>query len=166
MREVFLLLGSNRGNRHELLYKAAAMIAAEAGTVLNLSSIYETEPWGFTDPIPFLNQALEIETELSPEKLLETLLLIEKKLGRIREENPVNFPSPATERPAYIGRTIDIDILLYGNKLILSDSLTIPHPRLHERFFALQPLAEIAPDFVHPAIRKDIKTLLKMTIDY
>lgn len=172
MREVFLLLGSNRGKRRELLKQAAGMISEKAGTILQLSGVYETEPWGFDDPIPFLNQAVEIETVLSPEKLLDALLDIEKTLGRIRPakscgcipenldfENPI--PLHGNTIPAYSGRTMDIDILFYGSKLIFTDKLMIPHPRLHERKFALQPLMEIAPGFMHPILRKTVTTLFK-----
>ncbi|MCK9220060.1 MAG: 2-amino-4-hydroxy-6-hydroxymethyldihydropteridine diphosphokinase [Bacteroidales bacterium] len=154
MKEVFLLLGSNRGNRQQLLKQARELLAEKAGTILKISTIYETTPWGFDDDTLFLNQAVEIDTNLAPDQLLQELLSIEKQLGRIR-------PSEAH----YQGRTMDIDILFFGNQRIFTDSLIIPHPRLHERFFALQPLAEIAPDFVHPIMQKDIKTLLKMIIN-
>ncbi|MEI7980724.1 MAG: 2-amino-4-hydroxy-6-hydroxymethyldihydropteridine diphosphokinase [Bacteroidota bacterium] len=172
MREVFLLLGSNRGNRQELLQQATSMISENAGTILQRSAICETEPWGFDDPVPFLNQAIEIDTLLPPEKLLEVLLEIEKKLGRIRPAKGCGCtlenmevlkpaPLPGDISPAYHSRTIDIDILFYGTKLIFTDTLMIPHPRLHERHFALKPLGEIAPDFLHPVLRKTIKNLIK-----
>ncbi|MCK9421355.1 MAG: 2-amino-4-hydroxy-6-hydroxymethyldihydropteridine diphosphokinase [Bacteroidales bacterium] len=171
MREVFLLLGSNRGNRRELLQQAKDMITKKTGIILQFSGIYETEPWGFEDPIPFLNQTIEIETLLPPEKLLETLLDIEKTLGRIRPVKGFgcslgngnyddSYPAFGNTVPAYYGRTMDIDILFYGTKLFFTDTLMIPHPRLHERFFALRPLLDIAPKFMHPILRKTITTLL------
>ena len=172
MREVFLLLGSNRGDRRKLLHQALGLITHKAGPILQSSSIFETEPWGFTDPIPFLNQAIEIETILPPEKLLETILDIESTLGRTRPGygchcpnlhtpgNPL-VPKAENEITAYSGRTIDIDILFYGQKMIFTTTLMVPHPRLHERRFALEPLSEIAPGFKHPVLGKTVGELLK-----
>lgn len=170
MAEVFVLLGSNRGNRQEFISRAIEMIALEAGPVLKESAMYESEPWGFDDPIPFLNKVVEIETPLEPQDLLEKLLTIETKLGRIRPFDgcgcgftPKASGGPAAngrEPQAYAGRTIDLDVLFYGERLVFTDSLMVPHPRLHERKFALIPLHEIAPDFVHPLLRKTISELL------
>jgi 2-amino-4-hydroxy-6-hydroxymethyldihydropteridine diphosphokinase len=157
MNEVFILLGSNRGNREELLSGAMEMISAEAGTIRNRSSVYETQPWGFDDPIPFLNQAIEISTDLNPNELLENLLKIETRVGRIRPVDGCGCSVAGN----YEGRTIDLDILFYGQKLVFTDSLMIPHPRLHERRFCLLLLNEIAPDFIHPLLKKTISVLLQ-----
>jgi 2-amino-4-hydroxy-6-hydroxymethyldihydropteridine diphosphokinase len=174
MREVFVLLGSNRGDRMEYLDRAFQMISEFAGIILKKSSVYETAPWGFDDPISFLNQVIEIETNLHPNELLEHLLTIETKLGRIRPFSACGCSiQPPPERPAqmnpdnqdtefhYQGRTIDLDILFYGDKLVFTDDLMVPHPRLHERNFTLIPLNEIAPGMVHPLLKKSISSLLK-----
>lgn len=170
MKEVFILLGSNRGNRQEFMFRALEMIALHAGTILQKSALYETEPWGFDDPTPFLNQVVELETTLLPEDLLDQLLTIEVKLGRIRPFDGCGCDiTPAVSTgtgqkgavsPGYAGRTIDLDILFYSQRFVFTDSLMIPHPRLHERKFTLVPMNEIAPAFVHPLLRKTISTLL------
>ena len=170
MAEVFILLGSNRGNRQDFIVRAVDMIALEVGTILNQSGLYESDPWGFDDPTPFINQVVEIETEFDPQELLEKLLTIEVKLGRIRPFDGCGCGVPAKaaagngkkgkESQSYSGRTIDLDILFYGQRLVFTDSLMIPHPRLHERRFTLVPMNEIAPDFVHPLLRQTISVLL------
>jgi len=168
MKEVFILLGSNRGDREAFLTRALERIRATTGIILKRSSIYETEPWGFTDPTPFLNQAIEIETLLEPHSLMDQLLAIEAQLGRIRPGDHCGCGIPSLgvegEGPGgapYAGRTIDLDLLFYGDRLVFTDSLMIPHPRLHERSFALVPLNEIAPGFVHPLLKKTISLLLR-----
>ncbi|MCX6266234.1 MAG: 2-amino-4-hydroxy-6-hydroxymethyldihydropteridine diphosphokinase [Bacteroidetes bacterium] len=168
MKEVFILSGSNRGDRQGFISKATDMIEQMAGAVVRKSSVYETSPWGFDDPTPFLNQVIEIETMLSPEDLLEILLTIEVKLGRIRPFDGCGCGIPASpdhgtgkkDAPAYAGRTIDLDILFYGQRLIFTDKLMVPHPRLHERAFTLVPLNEVVPEFVHPLLKKTIAMLL------
>ena len=135
------------------------------------SALYETDPWGFDDPTPFLNQVVEIETTLKPEELLEQLLTIEVQLGRIRPFDgcgcgvpsmpAINGESGKAEAPSYSGRTIDLDILFYGQQLVFTDSLMIPHPRLHERRFTLVPMNEVSPEFVHPLLKKTISVLLR-----
>ncbi len=195
MKDIFLLLGSNRGDRFASLLKAKEMIASEAGTIVACSSVYETEPWGFSDPVKFLNQVLEIDSNLEPAPLLEVLLSLEKKLGRIRNREtacqtgcltdipldgltfstePLTVPSPAimadpdspAQRPSsYTARTIDIDLLFYGHRLIFTEELMVPHPRMHERLFTLIPLCEITPDFIHPVLKKSIRDLVRMCTD-
>ncbi|MDP1623875.1 MAG: 2-amino-4-hydroxy-6-hydroxymethyldihydropteridine diphosphokinase [Bacteroidales bacterium] len=170
MKDIFILLGSNRGDREVYLAGALEMLHALVDVVHRKSAIYKTEPWGFEDSTQFLNQVVEIETNLTPEELLEQLLTIEVKLGRIRPFDGCGCGIPApvisdkgagnSGPPAYAGRTIDLDILFYGQQLVFTDKLMIPHPRLHERRFTLVPLNEIAPDFVHPLLKKTISVLL------
>ena len=151
--KVFLLTGSNIEPRMAFLQKAEKMIAEQTGVILHRSAIYESEPWGFQTENNFLNRILEIETSLSAEELLEKLLEIEKILGR--ERTGTNYSS----------RTIDIDILYFGNSTIQKQSLEVPHPRLHLRRFTLLPLVEIAPDFKHPVLKKTNRELLEMLND-
>jgi 2-amino-4-hydroxy-6-hydroxymethyldihydropteridine diphosphokinase len=148
MNDVYLLTGGNLGNRLHYLKKACDEIETKAGTVIRKSSVYETEPWGFTDQDAFLNQVLCIHTELEPEELLHTLLEIEIQLGRKRIEKM----GP---------RVIDIDILFYGSNVISLADLNVPHPHIADRRFVLTPLNEIAADFIHPVHNKTVKELLQ-----
>jgi 2-amino-4-hydroxy-6-hydroxymethyldihydropteridine diphosphokinase len=143
---VYLALGSNLSDRSANL-QAAKDALPPAVRVRRSSSIYETEPWGYADQPAFYNQALEAETRLSPLALLKKLKGIETRLGR----TPTFRNGP---------RLIDIDILFYGQEVIGLPGLTIPHPRLHERPFVLVPLAELAPDFIHPLLQASIAELL------
>jgi len=145
---VYVAAGSNLGNREAYLKKAEALVRG-AGQIRRLrkSPVYETEPAGGPAQRKYLNGVWEIETGLRPEKLLERLLEIESSLGRVRGEK--NAP-----------RTIDLDILFYGDEVIKTKNLLIPHPRLHERCFVLRPLADLRPDLVHPALKKTIAQLL------
>lgn len=144
---VYLGLGSNLGNREDNLRKAVELIS-ERLKIDKASSIYETEPVSEIPQPKYLNMVLKTHTSLSPMGLLITLKAIENKLGRVPDARP-NAP-----------RIIDIDILLFGDKTVNTDTtLVIPHPRLAERAFALVPLAEIAPDTVHPVLHKTIKDL-------
>jgi 2-amino-4-hydroxy-6-hydroxymethyldihydropteridine diphosphokinase len=161
---VFLLLGSNLGDRERNLLQACAGIRQSIGNILKISSVYETEPWGFEDCISFYNQAMEIETYLTPEELLQGIHNIEKELGRIRQA-PECGSGCAFPMATYSSRTIDIDILFYGSKILFTDELMIPHPRLHERRFTLVPLDEIAPGYIHPVYRKPVSELLRQCID-
>ncbi len=144
---VYLSLGSNIGDREQNL-RSAIRAVSEAGRVTAVSSFYETEPVEFTDQAWFLNCAAALETELSPDGLMALLLQIEKRMGRERRQN---------KGP----RMIDIDILLYGNAVIGSPELTIPHPAMHQRRFVLEPLAEIASGAMHPILHKTILQLLQ-----
>jgi 2-amino-4-hydroxy-6-hydroxymethyldihydropteridine diphosphokinase len=143
-RGIFLLLGSNLGDKLDNLKRAREHL----GEVFRTSAVYETGAWGNTDQPDFLNQVIEIGSPLAPAALLEKVLRIEKELGRIRLER-------------WGSRLIDIDILLYGNKIVESANLIVPHPELPNRRFALTPLAEIAPSFLHPVLRKTIAQLLE-----
>lgn len=153
MNDAYLLLGSNIGSRKSYIEESKLMIVEKAGSIITASSLYETEPWGTDNPAPFLNQVIHIKTELLPEQLLICVLLIENELGRSRSEVK-NEP-----------RTIDIDILFYGDKVIRLRQLTIPHERLHFRRFALTPLAEIAPQLVHPVLNMTVSALLEQCED-
>ena len=150
METAFLLLGGNIGDRETVLRNAISRIESTVGTVDQVSSFYETEPWGMLDADNFLNIALKITTGLSANELLQALLKIEEQSGRKRNEN----------RAEYESRPIDIDILFYGQAVIQTTQLTIPHPKLHDRRFVLVPLCEIAADFIHPVLDKTIFTLL------
>ncbi len=139
---VFLSLGSNLGDREQMLHRAVEAIELHIGPVTIASKTYETLAWGMTDTPDFLNQVIAVSTDLLPSKLLQTIHRIEQSLGRIR--NP--------EIKEYVSRTIDIDILYVGNKVITSKKLIIPHPFLHKRSFVLVPLNEIAAGFIHPGL--------------
>ena len=143
MIDIFLLLGSNLGNRGAYLQKAINLIETELGTVSQKSSIYETEAWGKTDEPNYLNQVVKVNTILSARQVLEKALQIETSMGRLREEK-------------WGSRIIDIDILFYGHGIINQPGLIVPHPELHNRRFTLEPLSEIAPDLQHPILKKSI----------
>ncbi len=150
--KVFLLLGSNLGNRFEVLLKAQKEISSSVGTVVNESSIYETLAWGIENQPDFLNQVLLVETHLSPQELLVAINEIEQDLGRVRHQK-------------WGERLIDIDILYYENQIINTNNLIIPHPEIINRKFTLVPLVEIAPDFVHPGLGNTQEELLKVCSD-
>jgi 2-amino-4-hydroxy-6-hydroxymethyldihydropteridine diphosphokinase len=145
--KAFLLLGANLGNRTQTLHCALDLIIGRVGPVVQASGLYETAPWGETDQPTYLNQVLAVETILEPETVLSQTQAIEQELGRVRLEK-------------WGARVIDIDILYYGQFIWQTDTLTIPHPYLHQRRFTLVPLAEIAPSFVHPVLQKTTIELL------
>ena len=140
MKRAHIGIGSNLGERRETIAAALELLAAEDGLeVVAVSSLRETEPVGYEGQPRFLNAAAALETSLSPRELLERLLEIERRLGRTRGEGPRFGP-----------RTIDLDLLLYGDETVDEPGLTVPHPRLAERRFALEPLAELDPGLVVP----------------
>ena len=148
---VYLGLGTNSGNREENLMRAIEKLSHALGNCITKSRFIETEPWGFDSENKFLNCVAAFKTEKSPIELLDTTEEIERHLGRTTKSTG----------GIYHDRTIDIDILLYGNKIVESDRLTIPHPHMHKRDFVLEPLAEIAPHIIHPTTGKNIASLLK-----
>lgn len=147
LNKAYLLTGSNLNDRKKNLGTAKDLIESHCGKVTGNSSIYETAAWGKTDQPPFLNQALEIETSLNAKQLVRRILKIEKMMGRVRKEK-------------YDPRIIDIDILFFNDETHQYSFLTVPHPEIQNRRFALIPLLEIAPALIHPVLNKTISQLL------
>ena len=152
MNTAFLLTGGNLGDREKNLSQAYQLIAEQCGHIVALSSLYETAAWGNVDQPSFLNQAIELETKLNARQLIRRLLKIEKIMGRERKEK-------------YSARIIDIDILLFNHEIHDYQFLKLPHPEMQNRRFALEPLAELAPDYIHPALGKSVATLLALCPD-
>ncbi len=150
--KVVILLGSNLGNRQEYMHVACNKIISEIGQLVQSSSFYETKAWGVENQPDFLNQVLVCETTLLPHDVLKNCLSIEQELGRKRKEK-------------WGSRIIDIDVLYYGNEIIATAVLKIPHPFLHERRFTLAPLCEVLPDFIHPVFNLSNKQLLERCTD-
>jgi 2-amino-4-hydroxy-6-hydroxymethyldihydropteridine diphosphokinase len=144
---IYLLLGSNLGDRRNVLVKARELVDEIVGEVVQSSKIYETEAWGITSQPSFFNQVIEIRSTLSPDELLATLHQIENKLGRVRREK-------------WGERTLDIDILYYGDLILNEEQLVIPHPEIPTRRFTLVPLVEIAAEFLNPSLSKSNNQLL------
>ena len=147
MSRVALLLGGNQGDVKRTLQTAQQLINSRVGAVLRCSHRYESEPWGFPAAQRFSNQALEVSTDLSPLEVLDACQGIERELGRNRAAEAIE---KASSGAAYSSRPIDIDIIFYGDEVIDDERLTVPHPLLAEREFALQPLAEIMRRHRHP----------------
>ena len=147
---VYLGLGSNEGDREQLMREAIELLAGELGSPVQLSTLIETEPVGFSSPNPFLNMVALFSTDIPSMELLDITEGIERRLGRMKK---------TLRGGAYSDRPMDIDILLYGDRVIETERLTVPHPRMHERAFVLVPLAEIAPSLVHPVLGKSILEL-------
>lgn len=147
MNRVFLLLGSNLGDREKNIERALVELDRRGVSILKKSSLYNTSPWGYRDQPDFLNMAIEAITSLDPFSLLNLLKEIESDLGR-----------KSTIR--YGPRVIDIDIIFYEDRVVKTEELTIPHPLMHLREFVLKPLCEIAPELVHPELGISVKELL------
>ncbi len=149
VRTTYLSLGSNKGEKLNNLQKAVDLIGEKIGHIIKVSSVYKTKSWGF-DSNDFLNICIEVSTSLNPEKLIETVLLLENKLGRDRFETT-----------DYQDRVIDIDVLLFDDEIIFYNNLKVPHPKMLERKFVLVPLTEIAPNIIHPIVKKTILICLQ-----
>ena len=147
-----LSLGSNVGDRLNYLTLSKTAIQNYLGSILLSSNIYETEPWGIDNQDSYLNQVVAVQTNQTPNDLLDNIHLIERELGRIR-------------RVHYGPRTIDIDILYYGERIIDIENLKIPHPHIQKRRFILVPLSEILPQIQHPLLKKTNQELLDMVKD-
>lgn len=158
METIFLSLGSNLGDRFAMISKAHDMLFKEKQIIqdINASHLYETEPWGIKDRPWYLNSMVTGKTNLSPEELLQAIQEIETILGRDRQTEKTNSDSDP-----YPPRPIDIDILFYGYRVVNTPELTIPHPHIEHRRFVLQPLAELAPKFLHPVLKKTVWELLR-----
>lgn len=152
MNLAYLLIGGNLGDRVKNLGEARSFIENQLGKITLASSIYETASWGIKEQPDFLNQVLLVETKLSAEMALQRILAIENKMGRIRTQKNAS-------------RIIDIDILFFNNEIIDKPSISIPHPEVQNRKFALMPMNEIAPDLLHPVLKQSIKNLLSTSID-
>lgn len=148
MIKLYLLLGGNLGDKSQVFKETTKLINEKVGKITRQSHIYETEPWGFESSDLFWNQVLELAVLISPQEVLNSTQQIEHQLGRTRAAQH------------YDSRIIDIDILFYGDQIISLENLTIPHPRIQDRKFALVPLNEIAPDLIHPVLQKSISQLL------
>ncbi|MBQ7317776.1 MAG: 2-amino-4-hydroxy-6-hydroxymethyldihydropteridine diphosphokinase [Phascolarctobacterium sp.] len=146
MSTAYVALGSNLGNREENLRTALKYLEANGVQVVKVSTFIETEPYGVTDQPGFINAVCQVATELAPLELLRLLLSIEQEMGRVRLRR-------------WGERNIDLDLLLYEDAVLESEELTLPHPDMHNRDFVLVPLAEIAPEEVHPLLGKPIFSL-------
>jgi 2-amino-4-hydroxy-6-hydroxymethyldihydropteridine diphosphokinase len=146
MNTIFLLLGSNLGDRKAYLKQAIGHIENDIAPVIKASSVYETQSWGKTDSPDYLNQVILVESALAAPTILQKILSIENMMGRKREEK-------------WGSRIIDIDILFYNSAIINEPGLQIPHPELHKRRFTLEPLAQIAPQLIHPILNQNILQL-------
>lgn len=150
---VYLLLGSNLGDRKQLIEEAIAKIKVAVGEIVQQSSFYETAAWGLEAQPAFLNVALGVSTRLSPMEVLQLVLQIEQDLGRIRHEK-------------WGSRLIDIDLILFADLIVDEGAvLQIPHPYMQERKFVLEPLAEIIPDYPHPVLKLTVAQLLETLND-
>jgi len=154
MARIYLGLGSNLGDKDAYLKQAIVQIEEQIGPIVARSVFFVSEPWGFESHHEFLNACLAADTTLNPEECLHLLQGIEKALGR-----------PKKTSGAYKDRVIDLDILFYDDLVFESDKLTLPHPLLHKRIFVLKPLAEIAPNLLHPVLGKSIRELLSELIE-
>ena len=152
MNTVYLLLGSNMGESEQLLIVATNMIEKNIGKLTTSSAIYRTAAWGKEDQPDFLNQIIIVSSLLSSSTLLKEIFVIEKEMGRVR----------TTKNAA---RVIDIDMLFFNDEIIQTENLTVPHKQIQNRKFVLVPLAEIAPDFIHPVLKKSSLELLSICSD-
>lgn len=143
----YLSLGGNLGNTIEIFQNSIEILAKKVGKITQFSSLYQTAPWGDIQQNDFINQVIEVETNLSAQELLVILLEIESQQGRVRKER-------------WGPRTLDLDIIFFGEQHISSENLEIPHPRMEDRKFVLIPMVEINPNLIHPISRKSIRQIL------
>ena len=149
----YLLLGGNLGDREANLKKAIELLNDKVGNVIAISSLYETAAWGKTNQPAFLNQAISLQTRLPALEVLERALSIEQELGRVRKDK-------------WGERLIDIDLILFGNEMInIPDKLQVPHPHMQDRKFVMEPLAEIAPEVVHPLLGETMLDICRNITD-
>lgn len=151
----YILFGSNMGDKNAIFECACQLINNRCGRILTVSSPYESEPWGFEAEEWFLNRLIVLETDLAPDALMTQLLDIEAGLGRVRLEGGTGYSS----------RTVDLDIIYYGDLVLHTAKVISPHPRLQSRRFVLEPLCEVCPDFVHPVFHLSNKDLLERCED-
>jgi len=149
-----IALGSNLGDRKENLQQAIRLVAARCGEVLAISSLYETPPQGFEAESNFFNQVIHLKSDLSPIELLNIVLKIELDMGRVRQTSG-----------GYASRIIDLDIIMADELILNSEQLRIPHPRMAERRFVLEPAAEIAADWKHPELKMTVSKMLAVCVD-
>lgn len=148
MNTAYLILGGNKGDKLQNLQQAILLLGSKVGTITKKSDIFVTAAWGNTNQPDFFNQAICIETLLSPKELLKEIISIEQTLGRIRSHEK------------WMERTMDIDILFYNDAIIDTEDLKIPHPFIQERKFVLVPMEQLSPGLIHPILKKNIRTLL------
>jgi 2-amino-4-hydroxy-6-hydroxymethyldihydropteridine diphosphokinase len=152
-RQIYLCIGGNLGEREANLEEAVSFIDINFGDVLAVSSTYESEPWGMSDVPNFLNQVILIQSELSNQELLSEIAELEEFFGRERSSE------------GYVSREMDIDVLFIGAEIVDSETFKVPHPHIAERRFVLEPLAEIAPDLMHPQLKQSVTEILKACTD-
>jgi 2-amino-4-hydroxy-6-hydroxymethyldihydropteridine diphosphokinase len=152
-RAIYLCIGGNLGERETNLEEAIDFIGFNFGDVVAVSSIYESEPWGMSDVPNFLNQVVHLQSELTDKELLVEIADLEEFFGRERSSQ------------GYVSREMDIDVLFIDEEVISTEALQVPHPRISERRFVLEPLAEIAPEFIHPELKQSVEVLLKACSD-
>jgi 2-amino-4-hydroxy-6-hydroxymethyldihydropteridine diphosphokinase len=153
LRQIYLCIGGNLGELEANLEEAIGFIDFNFGDVLAVSSVYESEPWGMTDVPNFLNQVVHIQSELTNEELLAEIAELEEFFGRERSAN------------GYVSREMDVDVLFIDEEIVESESFQVPHPRIAERRFVLEPLVEIASEVVHPILKLSVAELLKACKD-
>ena len=152
MTSIYLLLGTNLGNKSANLQRAKELLTSHAIIIKKESKIYETAAWGNEDQPSFLNQVVEVDSNKSPQRILTLINQIEEEMGRVRFEK-------------WGERLIDIDILYFSSHEIQNEDLVIPHPEIQNRRFTLAPLAEMSPDFIHPILKKTQQELLEVCVD-